>query len=192
MNDIFRRSAIIISFTIIVATSMLYILDRSNQHHHKQLQQNVMDSFMHQVTSTNYGSTGEIKDTFASSYVTHFTQNDTTHAQSPHIIAYNKKGPPWYVTADQGTMTNGETQIHLQNHVSIHQPPGEKSHNVTFRTSALNYYPDRQYAETDQAVTVVQPGTHIEAVGMTANLNTGDIHLLHQSRGEYDRTQAKK
>ena len=195
MGDILRRGAIIISLTIIIAASMLYLIDRHNQHHKKQVQKNIMDSFMYNVHATNYGDAGTVKDTFESNHVTHFTDYDTTHAQTPNIVAYGENGAPWYVTADQGTMSHGDNNIHLQGHVNIHQPPGPKSHNATLTTSALNYYPNRQYAETNKPVTIVQPGTHIEAVGMTANLKTGDINLLHQSRGEYEHqtnTQTKQ
>jgi lipopolysaccharide export system protein LptC len=192
VNEALRRNAVIVFFAIIVATSVLYILNSRDSHHRQRVTQDIMDSFMHNVSSISYGNTGAIKDTFNSSYVTHYPDNDTTHAVKPHIVTFSRTGQPWYVTADKGTMTNGDNNVHMQGHVNIHQPPGEKSHNVTFTTSALNYYPNRQYADTDQPVTVVQPGTRIDGVGMTANLNTGDINLLHQSRGEYDPSQAKK
>ncbi len=192
MSEVLRRNLIIVLIAIIVVGGLAYILDDQTKTKRNQHEQNQMDSFMDHPKLTSYNSEGKIKDTFSSSCVTHFPLHDTSHAIKPIILNYAKKGPPWHITADLGTMTEGDNNVHLQGNVVIRQPAGENSHDVTFTTSSLNYYPNRQYAETKQPVQVVQPGTRIDGIGMTANLKTGEINLLNQSRGEYDPTAAKK
>ena len=46
-------------------------------------------------------------------------------------------------------------------------------------------HPNEQTAETNALITLYQPNITVNAIGMTANIDTGDIKLLSQARGEY-------
>ena len=54
-------------------------------------------------------------------------------------------------------------------------------------TSELRVVPAKQYAETDQAVTVVTDLGITRAIGMQADLQQRRLQLLAQVRGDYAR-----
>ena len=60
------------------------------------------------------------------------------------------------------------------------------------KTSQLYVFPDKQYAETDKPVTIEQPGSVINSVGLRAFMDTGKVELLSQARGTYEANETKK
>lgn len=143
------------------------------------------DGFMTQVHYTHYDKNGDIQSKLYSPKIIHYNENDKAHLEKPSLTMHTVDKQTWIITADQGTSLNGSKQINLQDNVKV-QRIKDASHINTLTTTALTAFPDRQFAQTDQAVTIVQPGSIVKAVGMTANLKTGDITLLSQTQGIYN------
>ncbi len=145
------------------------------------------DGFMTQVHYTHYDENGEIQSKLYSPKIIHYNENDRAQLEKPSLVMHTQDKQTWIITADQGTSLHGSKQIDLKNNVQV-QRVKDPSHINTLTTSSLTAFPDRQFAQTDKAVTIVQPGSTVQAVGMTANLKTGDITLLSQTQGIYNQT----
>ncbi|MCW5582746.1 MAG: LPS export ABC transporter periplasmic protein LptC, partial [Gammaproteobacteria bacterium] len=53
------------------------------------------------------------------------------------------------------------------------------------KTPTLSVQPNKQIAETNDLITLIQPNLVVKSTGMYADMNTGNIKLLSQARGEY-------
>ncbi len=170
-------SIILIAFIWFLLTADFSLFHRSKPGHY--------DSFMTNVHAIKLNQFGKPHDELFTPNIKHYLKNDSAIAIKPIFIFYGKKGPPWHIQGDQAHSINGNKVVFLTGHVRITQPPGLNSRNVTLTTTEMTLYPKRSFAETDQPVTIRQPGSIVHGVGMTADLNKGDVKILSQTHGMY-------
>jgi lipopolysaccharide export system protein LptC len=115
----------------------------------------------------------------------HYTENDTTHLSSPALTLYRKSPIPWYVTAKYAKATQGIENVFFWENVVIHRAADENNPMTLIKTTTLLVHPNKQTAETQDNITMIQPNLMVQATGMYADMNTGDIKLLSKARGEY-------
>lgn len=147
------------------------------------------DSFMTQAYYTHFDQEGTIQSKLYSPKIVHYSENDRSLLKNPTLEMHTLDHQTWIITADSGTSLHGAKEILLQEDVKVQRIKVLQNSLSTMTTTALTAYPDRDFAETDQPVTIIQPGSVVKSVGMTANLKTGDINLLSQAQGVFDSTQ---
>lgn len=147
------------------------------------------DAFMEEVVATIIDKQGRPSLKIVSPKMTHYIENDATDIVKPLLTLYRssrQKAPkPWRLTADHARALQGVSQIRLWDNVIINHPGDAEDEKTRLLTKTLNVYPDKQLAETLDPVTISQPFTQIQAIGMNADLSTGAVKLLSQTRGEY-------
>lgn len=147
------------------------------------------DAFMEDVVATIIDKQGKPSLKIVSPKMTHYVENDTTEINKPLLTLYRttrqKASKPWRLTANHARALQGVNQIHLWENVVINHPGDAQDEKTTLLTPTLNVYPDKQLAETLDPVVISQPYTKIQAIGMNADLATGAVKLLSQTRGEY-------
>jgi len=74
---------------------------------------------------------------------------------------------------------------HFWQNVIIHHAADGNNPSTLIKTTTLSVYPNQQIAKTEDYIVLIQPSIIVKAIGMNANLNTGDIKLLSQARSEY-------
>jgi lipopolysaccharide export system protein LptC len=102
------------------------------------------------------------------------------------ILSNNSQKPNWHVSAQEGRLDNGNEWFTLKNDVLARQT-SEKQGETTFSTSELRLNTQRQFAETDKAVTMRAAKSEITAVGLRAEMQREYIELLSQVKGTYER-----
>ncbi len=117
--------------------------------------------------------------------LSHFTENDTTQLRTPSLTLYRKSPNPWYVTAKYAKATQGIENVFFWEDVVIHRAADENNPSTLIKTTTLLVHPNKQTAETQDNIIMIQPNLMVHATGMYADMNTGDIKLLSQARGEY-------
>ncbi len=146
---------------------------------------NEPDAFMENVTATIINKEGVRSILIESPRMVHYAENDTTVIETPKITIYRNSPEPWLINSDYARATQGTNKIFFWSNVVIHHPYDESTPITTFKTNTLTVFPQDKRAETADAVVLTQPETVVHAVGMTANLNDGEVKLLSQARGEY-------
>ena len=76
--------------------------------------------------------------------------------------------------------------MRLRGEVTLARVGTEQDRPITLTTPALNVWPKKDYAETDQPVTVVSDGLRLDAVGMKAYIDDQRVEFLSQVRGRYE------
>lgn len=180
------KNTLILIFIIALglATGMTFILNNTNPINtaNKTL---LPDAFMENVTATIMDKYGKPKMKIVTPKMTHYAENDSTQLITPELTLYRKSPTPWYITADHATATQGADAIQFQKDVVIHHAADIDHPATLIKTPSLLVHPNDQTAETNELITMTQPNTLIKAIGMRANMNTGDIKLLSQAKGEY-------
>jgi lipopolysaccharide export system protein LptC len=115
----------------------------------------------------------------------HYADDDTAEVSLPQLTIFRQGASPWFVRAEQALVTAGAETVFLQDQVKMERLTEDKGDKLEILTPALKVVPAKQYAETDQPVTIVTALGVTRAVGMHADLKEKHLELLAQVRGEY-------
>jgi lipopolysaccharide export system protein LptC len=143
------------------------------------------DAFMEDVTALIMDKQGKLNMKIVTRKMVHYAENDTTHLASPELKLYRKSPTPWHITSKHAKATQGIDNIDFWDNVVIHHPADQYNPATLIQTTKLTVYPNKQLAETNDSITLIQPNIVVKATGMHADMNTGEIKLLSQARGEY-------
>jgi len=143
------------------------------------------DAFMEDVTALIMNKLGKPRMKIVTPKLVHFADQDTTRLTSPQLTLYRQSPEPWYITSKYATASLGVDKVDFFDEVTIHHAADQHNPATLIKTSALTVYPNKQTAETNALITLVQPSITIKAVGMFADMNTGNIKLLSATKGEY-------
>ena len=146
---------------------------------------NQLDGFIEEVNATIMNKAGQPALKISAPRMTHFSKDDTTRINKPHVTLYRQSPEPWYVDSDYAIATQGTQKITFINHVVIHHLADLVNPNTTMTTASLTIFPNTQHVETADAVTISQPDVTVHAIGMLANLDNGTVKLLSEAKGDY-------
>lgn len=140
------------------------------------------DFFMEGARISQFGPAGSLQYRLAAREIRHFEAEGVTHMLEPQLTLHHEDDPPWLVSARLGTILRAEIgdtaeQIELRDDVVLEHTlrDGER---VSLTTRTLRLYPDRQYAETDQDVTIATQVGRTTATGLKGDFRLGTIILL--------------
>ena len=144
------------------------------------------DAFATEVVSTQFSDLGTKRYELSSPRLNHYKSNNQTHVDNPVLYLYNADQESWLVTAQYATATQGKDIIEFVKNVDISGAGTANHKNTQLLTEKINYYPDKNTANTSLPVTIVQPGSIIHATGMDVAFNAGTISLLSKIHGSYN------
>lgn len=147
---------------------------------------NEPDAYMENVTTTIMDKYGDPSIKINSPKMVHFNKNDTTRLVSPLVTLYRHSPQPWVITSSYAKAINGLDTIQFWDNVLIHHPSDAENPVTDIETATLSVFPDKKIAQTNDPIRLIQPNTVINAIGMHADMRSGDIQLLSKARGEYE------
>lgn len=116
----------------------------------------------------------------------HFTDDDTTELDNPHLTVFQGTEPPWEIDAEQAWLSADGSIILLTGEVVIERAGSSETPPTTLFTRDLRVQPREDYAETDEAVRVESESDWLDAVGMRAWLRPPSrIKFLSDVKGFY-------
>lgn len=142
----------------------------------------IVDNF----TATTLDKNGKIHFVMSAKKMWHYPDDDTTHLESPQLQSFNAPRLPTRMSAKNGEVTSKGEAVFLRDEVILVRPAYEKSSELTFSTSALHIIPSKDTAETDQAVTMLDARTKVNAVGMILDNKARTIKFLSNVKVEYE------
>ncbi|NJN50755.1 MAG: LPS export ABC transporter periplasmic protein LptC [Gammaproteobacteria bacterium] len=176
---------------VLVAAGLLafLLLDRSEIDTPQALPPELADEpdlYMEGATITQFNDDGSVRYRLASKEIRHFERDDTTRLREPVLTIHRAPEPPWWVSANHGyiryreaaakdnTQKNEEV-VFLRESVVLEQRL--EARHIRLTTESLYVYPERQFAETDQAVMIDTNAGRTRAVGLAGDLNAGLLKL---------------
>lgn len=143
------------------------------------------DAFMENVNAMVMDKEGKLKLKIIAPKLIHFIKDDSTKLISPQLSLYRKTPVPWLVTAKFALAKQGADHIDFWDDVQINHPIDQNQPATLIKTQQLFVHTREQRAETAELITMIQPNFNIQAKGMKAYMDSGNINLLSQVRGQY-------
>jgi lipopolysaccharide export system protein LptC len=140
------------------------------------------DIYMEGAVLRQFGADGLLQYELTTATLRFFEHNDTAHLEAPLLILYDSARRAWQVRALEGVLHSptvsgaGADRVRLLNDVLLE--PVERREQIRLSTSMLTLYPDRQYAETDQAVIIDGDVGRTAAAGLEGDLQGGLLKLF--------------
>lgn len=106
------------------------------------------------------------------------------HVDKPDIDLFDDDGRKWDVVAREGWLSEDGEELRLigPTRMNRREPADAR---ISIRTSNLHFFPERDHARTDAAVTIRSPGSILRGRGMEADLATERIQLLSEVTARY-------
>jgi lipopolysaccharide export system protein LptC len=144
------------------------------------------DVYMEDSVITQFNEDGNIRYRLASAEITYFETDNLTDLEEPVLDLHQPPpNPPWNASAMRGSITQRlndadvlEEQLFLHENVVLKRGFDiDDQRHIMMKTSALYIYPERQFAETDQAVIIETASALTKAVGFQGDLERGWMKL---------------
>ena len=181
----YRKTSLTFIFLIGIVLSLMAFLSYKSDTTSIIADNDMPDAYMETVNAVIIDKMGNPSLKIITPRVLHFSKNDTSEFIDPHLTLYRQSPEPWYIAARFGRAQNGISHVIFWDEVTMHHAADMKNPNTLIKTPKLTVNPKEQTASTNDDITLIQPNLIIRAIGMTADLNAGNVKLLSAARGEY-------
>lgn len=148
------------------------------------------DAFADAVDLRTLDARGRLEHRLWAARMEHYPDDDSTLLDAPRLELYRPGEPTWHVRARRGRVSSGGTQVLLEGNVDVRRDSSRDRRPVHLTTAKLRVFPDRDYAETDAAVTYRSTGLEVRSLGLRAHFDSGQVELparvraVHQPTGK--------
>ncbi|UUQ63214.1 LPS export ABC transporter periplasmic protein LptC [Pseudomonas fuscovaginae UPB0736] len=144
-----------------------------------------IDYYAINAHSIQYMPDGKIQYDMTGDKVEHLKVSDVTLVTKPDLQIYRGTAFPWHVQSERAEVNPDGTEVELIDSVRVARTD-EKQRNVLITTTRMTVFPQKQYAQTEQAVRIDGPNGVTTGKGMKAYLEESRMHLLSNVRGQYE------
>jgi lipopolysaccharide export system protein LptC len=146
---------------------------------------NAIDFYVVNATTVQYQADGKLHYELTSDKLEHVKSSDITLLTSPFLHLYRGTELPWKVSSERAEVAPQGKEVELIDSVRVERTDA-KGRPTILTTSRLTVFPDKEYAQTEQAVRIVAANGVTTAQGMKAYLNDGRMLLLSNVRGQHE------
>ncbi|NWA07735.1 LPS export ABC transporter periplasmic protein LptC [Pseudomonas gingeri] len=145
----------------------------------------LVDYYAINAHSVQYMPDGKVQYDMTGDKVEHLKVSDVTLVTKPDLQLYRGTAFPWHVQSERAEVNPDGTQVELIDSVRIARTD-DKQRNIVITSSRMTVFPQKQYAQTEQAVRIDGPNGVTTGTGMKAYLEESRMHLLSNVRGQYE------
>lgn len=147
--------------------------------------QNAIDFYAINATTLQYQADGKLHYELTTAKVEHVNASDITLLTHPDLLLYRDSELPWHVRSERGEVAPQGAEVELIDQVRVERTDA-KGRPIILSTSRLTVFPEKEYAQTRQAVRIDAANGVTTAQGMKAYLNDGRMLLLSNVRGQHE------
>lgn len=146
---------------------------------------NVVDFYAVGARTVQFQDDGKLHYRMTADKLEHIKSTDITLVDTPKLKLYRGTELPWEVTSQRAEVSPGGVEVELIDDVRIARTDA-KNRPTIITSSRMTVIPDKEYAQTEQAVRIDGAGGTTTGKGMKAYLKESRIHLLSNVRGQYE------
>ncbi|WP_339511411.1 LPS export ABC transporter periplasmic protein LptC [Pseudomonas sp. RL_15y_Pfl2_60] len=151
----------------------------------KTTAQNTIDFYVVNSKTVQYQPDGKLHYELTADKVEHAKASDISYLTQPDLLLYRGTELPWHVQSEKGEVSPGGKEVELIDKVRVKRTDA-KGRPTLLTTSRLTVIPDKEYAQTQQAVRIDAANGVTTAQGMKAYLNDSRMLLLSNVRGQHE------
>lgn len=150
-----------------------------------QVDEKAIDYYAINAHSVQYLPDGKVQYEMTADKVEHLKTTEVTLVTTPDLHMYRGTQYPWHVQSVRAEVNPDGTEVELIDKVRVARTD-EKQRETIITTTRMTVFPQKQYAQTEQAVRIDGAGGTTTGKGMKAYLKDGRMDLLSNVRGQYE------
>jgi len=143
------------------------------------------DAIVEDFSATNLNEQGVPSFKMAAKKLLHYPDDDSATMEEPRITMLSAGQPAIHATAKRATVSSKGEEVILYDDVEVLREAGNKKHGYKLQTQYLRIFPDKDIADSDRAVTIVDAHNVVHATGMELDNKTRTLKLLSQVRSDH-------
>jgi lipopolysaccharide export system protein LptC len=147
--------------------------------------ENAIDFYVVNANTVQYQADGKLHYEMTASKLEHVKASDITLLTEPNMQLYRGSEYPWKIRGARGEVAPAGKEVELIDKVRVERTDA-KGRPTILTTSRLTLFPEKEYAQTQQAVRIDAANGVTTAQGMKAYLNDGRMLLLSNVRGQHE------
>lgn len=183
-----RNHFILIVLALLSIALLFYVKSADHKPRNRQAEIKPQE-YMANFFVTIFTEDGLIKNKLSGDYWAYQPKINGSTLTTPHLMVYKPDGSVWIIDAKHAFVKQPNIgtfdEITLKNNVIIHRPAMGTITPITLKTETLLYQPSKEYAESDQLVTLIKPDLTVSGIGMRAFLDKDSVELLHNVKAAY-------
>ena len=181
----YKNSIISLTIALAVCMSAFMTLSYRPDASPRQNEKQIPDAYMENVTTIILDKFGKISLKIVTPKMVHYAKDDLTDFINPQLTLYHRSPNPWFIASKTAKAWHGIDNVIFSDDVTIHHPANYNNPATVIKTRSLTVHPNTKTAETAEPITMIQPNSIMKAIGMQADMDSGNIKLLSQAQGEY-------
>lgn len=125
---------------------------------------------------------GEPRFLLTASQLRHYPDHDTTELEMPRMTMLTQDRPPVHINGQQGNISSLGDEVVFRANVNVQREAVGDQSAMTLQTEYLRVLPNRDWADTDKAVTIINANNTVHAVGLEMDNKARTMKLLSQVR----------
>lgn len=143
------------------------------------------DAIMENFSAIRLDEQGKPRFIMAAKIMQHYPDDDSTLLEVPRLTMLSAHHPAIHLIARQGIVSSKGDEVFLHRDVEVLREARGRQSELTLHTEYLRIVPDRDWADTNHAVTVVDARNTIHAVGLEMDNKAHTLKLLSRVRSEH-------
>ncbi|UVJ43278.1 LPS export ABC transporter periplasmic protein LptC [Pseudomonas sp. LS1212] len=147
--------------------------------------ESAIDYYAINAHSVQFLPDGKLQYEMTADKVEHMKASEITLLTKPDLQMYRGTEFPWHVQSERGEVNPDGSEVELIDSVRVARTD-QKNRATIVTSSRMTVFPQKQFAQTQQAVRIEGGGGVSTGVGMKAYLKDSRINLLSNVRGQYE------
>lgn len=143
------------------------------------------DAIMENFSAIRLNEQGKPRFIMVAKKLLHYPDDDSTLLEVPHMTLLTDRQPAIHITAAQGIISSKGDDMFMHNNVVVLREASAMQDELAVHTEYLHVSPDREWAYTDRAVTIVDAHNTVHANGLEIDNKARTLKLLSQVRSEH-------
>lgn len=148
-------------------------------------QDNTIDYYAENAHSLQYQEDGSLDYEMTAVKLEHQKATDITFVTTPDLLLFRGNVQPWHIQSARAEVGPKGKEVELIDDVRVARTDAKGKPSI-LTTTRLTVFPDKNYAQTEQAVKIDAANGVTTAVGMKAYLKDSRMHLLSNVRGQHE------
>ena len=150
-----------------------------------QVDESAIDYYAINAHSVQFLPDGKLQYEMTADKVEHLKVSEVTLLTTPDLNMYRGTAYPWHVQSTRGEVNPDGTEVELIDNVRVARTDDQNRETI-ITTTRMTVFPQKQYAQTEQAVRIDGAGGTTTGKGLKAYLKDGRMNLLSNVRGQYE------
>lgn len=144
------------------------------------------DAIVENFSALELNERGVPHFTIAAKKMLHYPDDDSTILEAPHLTSLSAERPAIHATAKRGVISSKGDEVFLHEEVEVLREASLSQNELRIHTEYMHFVPDRELADTDRPVTILEANNVVQATGLELDNRARTLKLLAQVRSRYE------